>query len=252
MKSLLAYFLDPFSSILTLILLGLFFRWVGKRTASRVLFIVGVFYFLAASTSFVPNYLIGRLESQYPVFSVSALRAGTESVSIIVLGAGHGYNTSLPSTDRLYPSTLGRLVEAVRIYKMLPKATVIGSAGQIAQPVSQAQAIAEGAVALGVAPEDTLQLQGALNTWEEADMFLKRFGKGTRVVVATDAVHMPRAMKLFKSRGLQPIAAPTNHIIKTPIHLKLSAFLPSTGSLRKTEIVMHEYIGMLWAKWVLL
>ncbi|MEQ8532779.1 MAG: ElyC/SanA/YdcF family protein, partial [Imperialibacter sp.] len=68
-------------------------------------------------------------------------------------------------------------------------------------------------------PSDTLQLSGALNTWEESGEFVGRFGKGTCVVIATDAIHMRRAMMLFKARGLQPIAAPTNHLIKTEISL---------------------------------
>jgi len=222
------------------------------KKSALVSFFLSASLFFAASTSLVPNYLIRQLESTYPVCDPSRIALSDEPIPIIVLGAGYGYTEELPPLNRLSTTTLGRLVEAVRIYQQLPSAKVAGSAGQVTQPISQAEAIAEGALALGVLPSDTLQIRGALNTWEEAGKFAERFGKGSKVVVATDAIHMPRAMMLFEARGLQPIAAPTNHLIKTEIRLRLFDFLPSTASLRKTELVMHEYLGMLWAKWVLI
>lgn len=252
MKSLLAYFLNPVFISIILLLPGVFFRFYGQQKIAWVSFFLSACLFLATSTSFIPNYLIRQLESAYPVCDLGQLSLLKEPIPIIVLGAGYGYNEELPPLNRLNITTLGRLAEAVRIYKALPDAKVAGSAGQITQPISQAQAIAEGALALGVPPSDTLQLRGALNTWEEAGKFVARFGKGSKVVIATDAIHMPRAMMLFEAKGLQPIAAPTNHHIKTEISLTLFDFLPSTASLRKTELVMHEYLGILWAKWVLL
>jgi uncharacterized SAM-binding protein YcdF (DUF218 family) len=252
MRALLTYFIHPVFISILLLLLGVFFRFNRKKKSAWVSFFLAAGLFFAASTSFLPNYLIGQLESTYPICEPGQITTSDEPIPIIVLGAGYGYNEELPPLNRLSITTLGRLAEAVRIYNSLPHARVAGSAGQVSQPISQAQAIAEGALALGVPSSDTLQLRGALNTWEEAGKFATRFGKGSRVVIATDAIHMPRAMMLFKARGLQPIAAPTNHLIKTEIRLRLFDFLPSTSSLRKTELVMHEYLGLLWAKWVLL
>jgi len=252
MTSLPTYFIHPVFISILLLLLGVFFRSNGKKMSARVSFFLSASLFFGASTSLVPNYLIGKLESRYPVCDPGQLPLSDQPIPIIVLGAGYGYAEKLPPLNRLSTTTLGRLVEAVRIYQALPNAKVAGSAGQVTQPISQAQAIAEGALALGVPSSDTLQVRGALNTWEEAGKFAERFGKGSRVVIATDAIHMPRAMILFEGRGLQPIAAPTNHHIKTEIPLTLFDFLPSTTSLRKTELVMHEYLGILWAKWALL
>ncbi|WP_339816129.1 ElyC/SanA/YdcF family protein [uncultured Imperialibacter sp.] len=252
MKALLTYFIHPVFISILLLLLGVFFRFNGRKKSALVSFFLSASLFFAASTSLVPNYLIRHLESSYPACDPGQLTLSDKPIPIIVLGAGYGYNEKLPPLNRLSTTTLGRLVEAVRIYQQLPNAKVAGSAGLVRQKINQAQAIAEGALALGVPPSDTLQLRGALNTWEEAGKFAARFGKSSRVVVATDAIHMPRAMMLFKARGLQPIAAPTNHLIKTEIRLTLFDFLPSTSSLKKTELVMHEYLGMLWARWVLL
>jgi uncharacterized SAM-binding protein YcdF (DUF218 family) len=252
LKALLVYFIHPVFISILLLLLGVFFRFNGKKKSAWLSFFLSAGFFFAVSTSFLPNYLIRQLESTYPVCDPTRIALSDEPIPIIVLGAGYGYNKELPPLNRLSNTTLGRLVEAVRIYQALPGAKVAGSAGQVNQKVSQSQTIAEGALALGVSPSDTLQIRGALNTWKEAGKCVARFGKGTRVVIATDAIHMPRAMMLFEAKGLQPIAAPTNHQIKTEIRLRLFDFLPSTSSLRKTELVMHEYLGMLWAKWALI
>ncbi|WOK05352.1 ElyC/SanA/YdcF family protein [Imperialibacter roseus] len=252
MKDLFMYFIHPVFISILLLLLGVFFRFNRKKKNAWLSFSLAAVLFFSVSTSFLPNYLIRQLEITYPVCEPGQLTLSDEPIPIIVLGAGYGHNEALPPLNRLNTTTLGRLVEAVRIYQQLPNAKVAGSAGLIYQKISQAQAIAEGALALGVSPSDTLQIRGALNTWEEAGKCAARFGKGSRVVIATDAIHMPRAMMLFEAKGLQPIAAPTNHLIKTEISLTLFDFLPSTASLRKTELVMHEYLGMLWAKWVLL
>ena len=65
-------------------------------------------------------------------------------------------------------------------------------------------------------------------------------------ILVTSASHMKRALKFFKNEGLDPIPAPTNHLasIKNPNY---TGFF-STGSLRKSNIVWHEMLGLLWQK----
>ena len=63
--------------------------------------------------------------------------------------------------------------------------------------------------------------------------------------MVTSATHMPRAMILFKSLDLNPIAGPTN-FYKREFNGYFSA--PNNGSIRRSTIAMHEYLGTLWAK----
>ena len=64
-------------------------------------------------------------------------------------------------------------------------------------------------------------------------------------ILVTSATHMPRAMSLFKSLGLNPIAAPTSYykgnFSSSFINLRASSFYLS-------KIAIHEYIGILWSK----
>ncbi|MBK7712495.1 MAG: YdcF family protein [Bacteroidales bacterium] len=38
--------------------------------------------------------------------------------------------------------------------------------------------------------------------------------KCNSLILVTDAIHMPRAMMIFRKLDIEPIPAPTNHIIK--------------------------------------
>ena len=67
-------------------------------------------------------------------------------------------------------------------------------------------------------------------------------------MLVTTASHIPRSMALFKKLGMNPIPSPIDHSIKDRHGLSLFSFFPSTGNLRKTELAIHEYIGMTWAK----
>lgn len=65
-----------------------------------------------------------------------------------------------------------------------------------------------------------------------------------RVLLVTDALHMPRAQAIFTRSGLQVVAAPTRfigHERLTPVD-----FLPSGEGLRRSHYAMHEAIGLLW------
>jgi len=59
---------------------------------------------------------------------------------------------------------------------------------------------------------------------------------------------MPRAMVLFRKAGLNPIPAPTGHlVISTPPSGRIS-FFPSSGNLEKSERAFYEFLGLVWAK----
>ena len=67
--------------------------------------------------------------------------------------------------------------------------------------------------------------------------------------IITDAAQMLRAVMHFRNAGLQPIPAPTNFIIrKNNIPHSYTYYFPSSGNIRNMEIVIQEYLGMLWAK----
>jgi uncharacterized SAM-binding protein YcdF (DUF218 family) len=67
-----------------------------------------------------------------------------------------------------------------------------------------------------------------------------------RVLLVTDAIHMPRAMQIFSTTGLSVIAAPTDFLSRKT--LSAEDFIPNPRFLRHSHYALHEWIGMLWYK----
>lgn len=82
-------------------------------------------------------------------------------------------------------------------------------------------------------------LQNALRTAE-----LLRPAGITRVVIVTDAIHMPRAMWSFRRAGLEPTAAPID--IPEPLTFEASDVLPRIDALVTSYNVAYEIVGLAW------
>jgi uncharacterized SAM-binding protein YcdF (DUF218 family) len=65
-----------------------------------------------------------------------------------------------------------------------------------------------------------------------------------RVLVVSQAWHLPRSVAAFEDAGLQAIPAPTG--FRSWPHLDLAGLLPSARSLRESSWAIHEWIGRLW------
>ena len=250
MHSLLSYLINPLPTCIILLIIAFIFKIQHASLLAKCFIGFSIIYFLLTSTSFLPNYLINQLENQYPAFNVDSLPINHDTILIMVLGAGFSIDEQLPVTTQLSVTTLGRLTEAYRIHKLLPTSKIVTSAGKVSQPRSQAEVVADAALELGVSPLDTLILAKALNTKQEANDFAERFRRvDYKLILVTDATHMPRAMFHFQNQGIQPIAAPTNHQIKKSYSFNYISFLPSSNSIRKMEKAIHEYVGLWVAKW---
>lgn len=65
-----------------------------------------------------------------------------------------------------------------------------------------------------------------------------------RIVLVTDAMHMPRAQRAFERAGLAVAAAPTMFRAWGP--LSAFSFLPSANALQTSYYASHEWIGLAW------
>ena len=66
----------------------------------------------------------------------------------------------------------------------------------------------------------------------------------SRILLVTDAMHMPRAEKVFKDVGLQVVPAPTMFFRLQ--HVDLGTFLPSAEGLRRSYYASYEWVGIAW------
>jgi uncharacterized SAM-binding protein YcdF (DUF218 family) len=65
-----------------------------------------------------------------------------------------------------------------------------------------------------------------------------------RILLVTDAMHMPRASVAFKRTGLDVVAAPTMFFGTGSIGFL--DFLPSAEGLRRSYYAIYEWLGLIW------
>ncbi|TQE99418.1 MAG: envelope biogenesis factor ElyC [Spiribacter salinus] len=187
-------------------------------------------------------WLIRPLEQQYaPLLDP---QEAADANYVLVLGGGHSTDASLPVSARVEEMPMVRLAEGVRLHRALPETTLVTS-GRGAEP-TMARTKAEMARAWGV--EDVRVHDEPHNTAAEAQAARRAFGDDPFILV-TSASHMPRAMALFRSAGLDPIPAPTQHMapaIPPEDWWSVRYLRPSATGLRMTERAVYEYLGLAW------
>jgi uncharacterized SAM-binding protein YcdF (DUF218 family) len=85
------------------------------------------------------------------------------------------------------------------------------------------------------------------NTAENAafSAAILRGQKIQRILLVTDAIHMPRARRAFVRQGLEVVDAPTMFIAAGP--LRLSDFLPTANALQRSYYASYEWLGLAWS-----
>lgn len=248
-SSIILFLLHP---LVLLFFWYVFLRIIFKRR--KQIWIMLMYYLLIGvpcwllSTEFVLNPMILNLQQQYSVFERSLIPPSSKPY-VIVLGSGSGYDDNLPATSLLSSGTLQRLVEGIRIIRMLPEVSLITSAASPIGYRPQAFIARDAAIELGIDSTRIIALPTAGNTHEEAEAFVKFAGKGAKVIVCTSTIHMPRAMEWFRRAGADPIAAPCDFIVKKddpPPGIK--AFIPQPELWKTWQFVLKEYLGLFYFK----
>jgi uncharacterized SAM-binding protein YcdF (DUF218 family) len=252
-KKFLSQFLYPVALGLEILILGLVFLWATKRQRlGKILVTLGTCFLLIFSFGFITERIITPLESRYPALlhPESLLSPGDKGPAspqwIVVLGGGHASDPLLPATSQVSPATLFRTIEGVRLYKALPGSRLLLSGGGVYDAVSEAEVMAEIAALLGVNSADITLEPDSRDTAEQAALIAKMLG-GKPIILVTSALHMPRAIALFKKYGVRPIPAPSGYLHKEALGFNPTRFLPKAGPLCQATIAWHEYLGLAWA-----
>jgi len=85
------------------------------------------------------------------------------------------------------------------------------------------------------------------NTWENA-VSLHRLlqDRGvSRVVLVTNAWHMPRSRWCFEQQGFSVIPAPVDYLTSQRA-FDVRGLVPDAGVLADSSLALHEYIGIAW------
>lgn len=252
LKKLLGALLLPLPAAMFVAGLGLALLWrqqrrlqpsVGARPSTLPLRLLTAGFALLwlASLPLTGHVVLGALEAEVPCLDDAALP--DDVVAIVALGAGYHPEPGRPLTSTLSSHAVARVTEATRLARLLPAARLHCSGWGGRYEGSNAGASCALAVALGVAATRTVIHAEARDTAEEAAAVAAAVPAG-RVIVVTDAGHMPRALGLFRAAGVDAIGAPMGHRVGSEWSFWP---LPSERSLDAASTAMHEWIGRLWA-----
>ncbi|WP_318643117.1 YdcF family protein [Flavobacterium ardleyense] len=227
--------LNNFFFFAVLILIFAAYRYEYKKV--KLPFLILIILFLATSTRILPSKLIAFYEAKTPVFDPSELDKN-QIYYIHILGSGYSLDPNLPATSQLSTTTLARLVEGIRISKLLPHFILVSSGYSSFGLESQASVVRRAAIELGIPAQNCEILPTPSNTSEEVSAFVTKFGKTKNVIVVSNAIHLPRALMLYKKCGVNPLGAPTNFKVKKGANDHNGLSFPSLNSVD----LMSDYL----------
>jgi uncharacterized SAM-binding protein YcdF (DUF218 family) len=255
LKSLFSVLVLPPAGPLVLAALG---WWLSRRRqpararAGRALLGSGLAAAWLLSTPAVAEALIGWVESFSPdPITAEALarelRGPSPPGAIVVLGGGVRHNErEWPHADWPNPRTLERLAFGALLSRASGLPILVSGGTPRRRETSEAALMArtlEGSFGLSPRWLDEQARDTAGNAAESARL-LAADGVG-RVVLVTQAYHMPRALAAFRAAGLDPIAAPHGFSGGSKIE-SWHAFLPSASATGLSWLATHEAIGVVW------
>ena len=211
MRTLFVY-CTPFALTVWILLAGAALLWRPHRQRlGRWLITIGVVSLALQSMTPIGSRLLGRLEFMHPAVAADAPDLPER---IVVLGGGVNPTPGLPLVSQLSPSSLERLVEAVRWYHRNPdRRLLISGGGGEAKP--EAEVMAQLARQLGV-PAEAIEVESeTFNTGEQAIMLRHRLGDEPFVLI-TSAAHMPRSLAAVEALGLRALPVPVGHQVYEP------------------------------------
>jgi uncharacterized SAM-binding protein YcdF (DUF218 family) len=250
-KKLIAPLFFPMSILVLLLAVGVGLLWFGKEKRAKhakIVLTAGLGWLLLMTYTPVPGWLLGMVELREPAYALDG--QSTQTVEyVVVLGGGNVASDSLPVSARTGDTSLPRIVEGIRLQRLHPGSKLLLSGGAVFAHSSDADAMRDLAVALGVDPADIIVEDQSKDTQAQASVLKDRLGQEPFVLV-TSASHIPRAAAMFRKHGMQPIPAPTGHNTVSDPQFRLSPAIlyPNVSGPAIMQTAVYEYMGLLWAK----
>jgi uncharacterized SAM-binding protein YcdF (DUF218 family) len=248
LSKLLPPALSPIGIVCELLLISILTVRRGPRLA-RASAGAALLVLMIAGNSYFSALIAGVLESRHiPHGPLPRAQA------IVVLSSDAEPATPPQPTVMLDGETANRLLFAAQLYRTRMAPIVILSGGRLPwskdqPPISQGMAAVINL--LGVPESAIIQEPDSADTYENA-VDVKAILQArhlSRVLLVTSAMHMPRALALFKHQGIDAIAAPCDFIALTrpPTRNWQAAALeliPDAGNLQMTTMAVREYLGI--------
>jgi uncharacterized SAM-binding protein YcdF (DUF218 family) len=245
--ALLSYFAQP--AVFAYLALGfaIFRAWRARPEMKRGL--RGVFFFYALfpilALPVTGNLVLGGLERQNPPSSESP--AGVDAIVVLsgdVLQPDGMRLQAEPGTSTLY-----RCLHAADLYRNTARPIIL--TGATSDPGSAeigcAPVMRELLIKLGVRPEDLIVENNSFSTYENAVECRKIMEEKSfrKVILVTEAGHLPRAVRCFRSQGIDVIPSGCQYR-STQLSGQLLAAPPTIDAAKMLQKSCHEWQGIFW------
>ena len=240
--------LNPVALLYLLFIVGFILLKLNWKRTGKIFLGITVIWLIIITTPFLPVLMINSLEGKYSQISDSCISNIHGPADIIILGGGHSDNKSLSPNNQLSATALCRLVEGIRIHRLIPDSRLVLSGYKGRSELPQALVQYRTAIILGIDTGSMAMQATPTNTRMEAEVYSRNSGAKNNLILVTSARHMPRAMMLFQNYGINPIAAPSDFILKNETHNNPLEWLPSSDNITKMKMAIHEYVGIIWAR----
>ncbi|XOF32416.1 MAG: ElyC/SanA/YdcF family protein [Candidatus Electrothrix sp. YB6] len=244
----IAPFLAPLPMGVFCIFFALFCLLLSLKKTAVLSLLLSLAILLVSGYGLFTRQQLYQLERKYPSLDVEKIAAQKQRQIkfVVVLGSSNVTDPDVPESGQLGSASLYRLVEGIRIHQELPQTWLVFSGG--ANQDTRANAVVAGKVAesLGMDKDRMIIEDRPADTQEEAKL-LSPVLRDTPFVLVTSAAHMDRAMKLFQEEGMDPIAAPTDFMLKDNKLLTSDKFLPSCENMGISQRMLYEWMAAGWA-----
>lgn len=241
LQKIIWFLVMPPASLILLMLLGLVVsrkrRWTGGAT---ILAGLAMLYLLSIAP--VADMLLKPLESFAP--PLQKLPAAADAV--VVPGGGSvdlSWSGAHPVPNA---ETYTRLVKGVELARRMniPLVLTGGNGEPFATSLNDADVMAEAVYALGMPRAQVIIENRSRNTLENSHA-ARKLVRGDRIILATSAYYMKRAVGMFTRRGFTVIPAPTCQFVQTRKG-GAASFIPRAGILANSSTALAEWLSLAW------
>ena len=208
----------------------------------RWLLFVGILLFYILGITPTGEVLLRPLEFWYPPFRDGK---GHSNDAVVVLGGGMKKHQT-GATTVLGTTIPDRLVCGMRLVRngAAPILVVSGGAGHPFGPAKpEADTMREFAIEFGIPPSAILTEGRSRTTVGNAVEVRRLLPNTRRIVLVTDASHLPRSAAVFRKQGFDVAPYPCTYLTAAGSWDPFD-FLPCSDGLARVNIAIHEYVGM--------
>ncbi len=230
----------PPSSLLLLLSVMLRKRWPKLAMTGFVMAISGLYIMCLPITV---EYAARALETEAPLAKEQWSTLPLKADAIDVLGGGREINDTAWQGDQPSLMAMQRLRYAARLAKASKLPVLISGGLHFGQPPSEAQLMADSLQQDFGVRADWLEGESR-TTWENAELSAKILqAQGiNRVVLVTNAWHMPRSRWSFEQFDFEVVSAPVG-FLSVANGRPLNGWLPESKAMWQNTTLLNEAIG---------